>query len=182
MLNGSTQGMNKVQEICLIGILAAFNISSRIALSALPNIKPVTSIIIISVLLFGLAFGIKLTVVTTIVSNMILGMGLWTFFQILAWIVICVLTQIISEFYKYIKKKPPLIGMAFFSGCMGYVFGFVVSLEQFVLGGVGLFLTYYSSGLLFDTFHAGGNFVFYLMAAPLLMKIVAMKGISKNYE
>ena len=74
---------NKTREICLIGILSAVNIASRVALQALPNFKPVTSIIIISVLLFGLSFGIKLTVVTTIASNMILGMGTWTIFQIL---------------------------------------------------------------------------------------------------
>ena len=98
-LSGSIQQMGKIQEISLIGILAAVNIASRIALQALPNIKPVTSIIIISVLLFGLAFGIKLTLVTTLVSNMYLGMGIWTFFQILAWIVICLLTQCMTAFF-----------------------------------------------------------------------------------
>ena len=38
---------SKVKEISLIGILAAVNIASRIYLQFLPNIKPVTSIIII---------------------------------------------------------------------------------------------------------------------------------------
>lgn len=80
---------SKVKEISLIGILAAVNIASRIYLQALPNIKPVTSIIIISVMLFGLGFGVKLSIVTTVVSNLFLGMGTWTFFQILAWVVIC---------------------------------------------------------------------------------------------
>ena len=91
---------NKTREICLIGILSAVNIASRVALQALPNFKPVTSIIIISVLLFGLSFGIKLTVVTTIASNMILGMGTWTIFQILSWVVICLFTQCISDFIR----------------------------------------------------------------------------------
>ena len=69
---------SKVKEISLIGILAAVNIASRIYLQALPNIKPVTSIIIISVMLFGLGFGVKLSIVTTVVSNLFLGMGTWT--------------------------------------------------------------------------------------------------------
>ena len=64
---------SKVKEISLIGILAAVNIASRIYLQALPNIKPVTSIIIISVMLFGLGFGVKLSIVTTVVSNLFLG-------------------------------------------------------------------------------------------------------------
>ncbi len=163
--------LSKVQEISLIGILAAVNIASRIALQALPNFKPVTSIIIISVMIFGLAFGIQLTIVTTVVSNVFLGMGTWTFFQIFAWIIICLLTEILVDFYKKIKKDPSLLVMSIFAFLMGYVFGFIVSLEQLMIGGPGLFLAYYATGILFDTFHAVGNFCFYLVYAPILMKI-----------
>ena len=113
----------------------------------------------------------KLTLVTTLVSNMYLGMGLWTFFQILAWIVICLLTQCMGDFYRRRNKKPSLLVMAVFSLVMGYVFGLIVSLEQFVIGGLPLFIVYYSAGLLFDTFHAVGNFFFYLIGAPLLWKV-----------
>lgn len=163
--------MSKTREITIIGVLAATNIASRIALQSLPNIKPVTSIIIISVMIFGLSFGIKLTLVTTIVSNLFLGMGTWTFFQILAWIVICLLTQLLVDFYRMIHKEPNIILMAIFSALMGYVFGFVVSLEQFMIGGLGLFVSYYLAGIFFDTLHATGNFFFYLVCAPVLMKI-----------
>ena len=96
---------SKVKEISLIGILAAVNIASRIYLQALPNIKPVTSIIIISVMLFGLGFGVKLSIVTTVVSNLFLGMGTWTFFQILAWVVICLITQVLLDFLKKIHRN-----------------------------------------------------------------------------
>lgn len=174
---------NKTREICLIGILSAVNIASRVALQALPNFKPVTSIIIISVLLFGLSFGIKLTVVTTIASNMILGMGTWTIFQILSWVVICLFTQCISDFYKKINKAPPLLLMALYAFLMGYVFGFVVSLEQLIIGGPVWFGIYYAQGLLFDTFHAVGNFVFYLLCAPILMRLFKqeMSQYTKDY-
>ena len=94
---------SKVKEISLIGILAAVNIASRIYLQALPNIKPVTSIIIISVMLFGLGFGVKLSIVTTVVSNLFLGMGTWTFFQIL----------FLHFLYQSLSKKrgkPPVCG------------------------------------------------------------------------
>ena len=162
---------NKTREICLIGILSAVNIASRVALQALPNFKPVTSII--SVLLFGLSFGIKLTVVTTIASNMILGMGTWTIFQILSWVVICLFTQCISDFYKKINKEPPLLLMALYAFLMGYVFG----------GGLVWFGIYYAQGLLFDTFHAVGNFVFYLLCAPILMRLFKqeMSQYTKDY-
>lgn len=163
--------MSRVKEISLIGILAAVNIASRIVLQSLPNIKPVTSIIIISVMIFGLAFGIKLTIVTTLVSNIYLGMGIWTFFQILAWIVICLFTQILMDLFKKINREPNILIMAILAFLMGYVFGVIVSLEKFVIGGPSLFIVYYLAGLLFDTLHAVGNFFFYLICAPILMKI-----------
>lgn len=161
-----------VKEIALIGILAAVNIASRLFLQFLPNIKPVTAIIIISVMLFGLAFGLKLTIVTTIVSDVFLGLGLWTVFQILAWSVICLLTSLLMIPYRRKEHGPPLIPMAIYSAAMGFVFGFVVSFEQFVYGGWGLFIPYYIAGLSFDALHAGGNFFFYLICAPILMKVM----------
>lgn len=163
---------SKVKEISLIGILAAVNIASRIYLQALPNIKPVTSIIIISVMLFGLGFGVKLSIVTTVVSNLFLGMGTWTFFQILAWVVICLITQVLLDFLKKIHKEPKLFPMAIFSFFMGYIFGIVVSLEHYVRMVPSLYIVYYMAGLLFDTFHAVGNFCFYLICAPILMKVL----------
>lgn len=163
--------MNRVQEMCLIGVLAAVNVGSRLALQALPNFKPVTAIIIISVMIFGLAFGAKLALVTTLASGLFLGFGTFIPFQILAWIVICLLTQCLLDFYKKIHKEPQIIVMSIFAFFMGYVFGFIVSLEKLVLGGPSLFLVYYVSGLLFDTFHAAGNLVFFPICYPILSKV-----------
>ncbi|MDD8048615.1 MAG: hypothetical protein PHH04_03320 [Thomasclavelia sp.] len=172
--------MSRVKEISLIGILAAVNVSSRVFLQSLPNIKPVTSIIIISVMIFGLAFGVKLAVVTTVVSNLFLGMGTWTFFQILAWVVICLLTQIVVDLYHKFDKEPGLIFMSIFAFLMGYVFGFFVSLDALVIGGLGYFLAYITSGFLFDTLHACGNFGFYLLCAPIMIKLFKTKITTSN--
>lgn len=176
----NTIKLGRVQEIALIGILAAVNIASRVYLQALPNIKPVTSVIIISVFLFGLAFAAKLTIVTTIVSDLFLGFGLYTFFQILAWLVICLLSDTLATIAKKRQKMPPIFLMAIFAASMGYVFGFVVSLEKFMIGGPTMFWTYYLSGLTFDTLHAAGNFVFYIICAPIMIKTF-IRG-SKNLQ
>lgn len=176
----STIKLNKTQEIALIGLLSAVNIASRIFLQALPNFKPVTSIIIISVLVFGLLFAIKLSVVTTIVSNLFLGMGIWTFFQILAWVTICLITQLLADVFAKFNRKANIIFMAIFAFLMGYVFGFIVSLDKLMIGGPILFWTYYVSGLMFDTFHAVGNFVFYLACAPIINTVFVKR--SKQFK
>ena len=48
-----------------------------------------------------------------------------------------------------------------------------------LLYGSNLYIVYYISGLLFDTFHAIGNFAFYLICAPILMKLFK-KELSKS--
>lgn len=163
--------MSKIKEISLIGVLASVNIASRVALQSLPNIKPMTAILMISVMIFGLAFAIKLTIVTVLVSNLFLGLGIWTFFQIFAWIVIVLLTDFIVEIFRKRNKEPSLLMMASFAFVMGYVFGIVVSLEKLVIGGFSMYFVYYMSGLVFDTLHACGNFMFYFICAPFLLKI-----------
>ena len=115
-----------------------------------------------------------------IVSNIYLGMGIWTIFQILAWIVICLLTQIVIDFFKKFNKEPHLIVMAIFAFVMGYVFGFIVSMEKLVVGGPSLFIVYYLAGLFFDTLHAVGNFFFYLICAHMRIFAKEQKNAFKN--
>lgn len=158
----------KTREIALIGILSAFNIASRVTLQFLPNIKPVTSIIIMVSMIFGPTFGILVAVVTTIVSNMLLGMGTWTIFQILAWSVIALISGLLG---KGLKTLPPF-WMALFSAICGFVFGFFVSLDKLLTAGPGAFIAYYLGGLSFDLLHAIGNFAFYLICAPIFLPLI----------
>ncbi|MGL5766666.1 MAG: ECF transporter S component [Sarcina sp.] len=156
------------RQIALIGVLSAFNIASRVTLQFLPNIKPVTSIIIMVSLIFGPKFGVSVAVVTTIVSNMLLGMGPWTIFQILAWSMISLLAGFIGTKIS----KPKIFPMAIFSAVCGFIFGFFVSLDKLLIAGPFAFITYYIGGLSFDLLHAIGNFAFYLMCAPIFIPLL----------
>ncbi|WP_297522799.1 ECF transporter S component [uncultured Clostridium sp.] len=158
----------KTREIALIGMLSAFNIASRVTLQFLPNIKPVTSIIIMVSIIFGPTFGIAVAVVTTIVSNMLLGMGTWTIFQILAWSMIALLAGLLGKGLRTL----PIFWMALFSAICGFIFGFFVSLDKLLIAGPGAFLAYYFAGLSFDMLHAIGNFAFYLICAPIFIPIL----------
>jgi len=53
--------------------------------------------------------------------------------------VICVLTDLLAEMFRKMHKDPPLVFMACFALMMGYVFGFVVSLDHLLMGGGGTF-------------------------------------------
>ena len=88
------------QGIAIIAVLVGINVISRVYLQFLPNIKPVTSIIILTVLVFGWRFGTIVAVLTVCVSNMILGWGIWSLGQIISWGFVATLTYFLAPHLK----------------------------------------------------------------------------------
>lgn len=166
-------------DIAIIGLLSAFNIASRMLLQFAPNIKPVTSVIIISAMVLGFRYSFYINVVTVLVSGMMLGLGTFIPFQILAWSIIGGLASCLHKNRLY--KKIPIGFMALFSAISGFIFGFFVSLDKFFIAGPYAFWIYYLQGLSFDLLHTAGNFFFYLVCAPILIKILERE-IEKRKE
>ena len=107
---------------------------------------------------------------TLVVSNLILGFGLWTLPQIVAYAMCLVVVQVSVTLIPLIRLTLWIqIGIA---GLLGYLYGFIVSLGMAVIGslnGLG-FWAYYLSGLLFDTYHVIGNLVFYPIVVLVLQQ------------
>jgi energy-coupling factor transport system substrate-specific component len=156
--------MKPVNRIALIGLLTAVNVASRVYLQFLPNIKPVTTIIILATIAFGLMFGIKLAVTTVLVSGIIFGLGIAALFQIIAWCMIVLFTSMLNR----VVTSHKIIIFAVWSFLCGYIFGFFVSLDKLFISPT-FFLTYYLNGLTFDTLHAVGNLVFYPICYAALL-------------
>lgn len=158
----------KTKKLAIIGILSALCIASRIALEALPNIKPVTSIIFIASIILGSSYGISISTVTTLVSGLYLGLGTYIPFQILAWAIISLIGGTIGKLFK----KPNVFIMAILCGFFGFLYGFFVSLDKLFIAGIYGFLSYYIAGLPFDLLHAIGNVIFYTILYPVLVPIL----------
>ena len=158
--------MSKAQRISLVALLSSICTVSRVTLTFLPNIKPVTSIIIIVSSLYGPSLGIEVAVVTTLLSNTLLGMGPWTLYQIVAWSLIALLSGLLGK-TKIGKDQHTQQALSVLAA---YLFGFVVSLEKLLYSTPQAFLIYYISGLYFDSLHAIGNLIFY----PICHKIITI--------
>src|SRR5690606_4197621 len=113
----------------------------RIAISFIPNVQPVTSVIILCGLFLGPFAGIILAILVTFVSNMILGTGIWTIWQIISWGIIAVISGIMGKTIKHI----PFYVIVIFSIFCGYFYGFIVSLTNYQITGQG-FMAYYLVG------------------------------------
>ncbi|CAM3304638.1 ECF transporter S component [Sporolactobacillus spathodeae] len=155
------------RKIALISLLAALSIVGRIYMSSIPNVQPSTVIIILTGFVFGARFGLTLALLTAIGSDLVLGFGLFTFMQVMAWGVIGLLSGFLARF----RTKIPMVMMACYALACGYLYGFVVSLNM-LIGGVPSFIAYWIMGLPFDTYHALGNFVFYILLSPILIRML----------
>jgi len=159
-------------KITLLALLAALAIIGRLALVTLPNVQPVTAIIIISGLLMGPISAILLALLVVFLSNMILGMGIWTIWQIFSWSLIGLLSGLLGKFFKNI----PLYIIIIYAVFCGYLYGFIISLTTYQISG--FFWPYYLAGLPFDTNHAIGNGIIIALLYPSISYL--LKKYAKN--
>lgn len=149
-------------KITIIALLAAMAIAGRYIFQFIPNVQPVTAIIIICGIILGPLSAFLLTIVTTFLSNILLGMGIWTIWQIVSWGIIGIFIGWISKIFRSI----PIYMIVLYAFVSGYFYGFVMSLTSYQISGH--FWPYYLAGLPFDTSHAIGNAVFILLLFPIM--------------
>ncbi|WP_099221434.1 ECF transporter S component [Listeria costaricensis] len=157
------------KSITLMAILVALTVAGRLVFAFIPNVQPVTSLVLIVTLLLGGRYGLIHATLVMLVSNLLLGFGFWTIGQILGYAVIVGITAwLIRPRFAQI----PLIVMALYAAFCGYLYGFIQAVMQAPLYGGDYFGVYYLAGLGFDTLHASGNFLFYLILAPILIPLL----------
>lgn len=178
MLRNKSVEKLSIQRITLLAFLTALCQVSRQLLQFLPNVQPVTVILIILTLTLGISDALIVAVLSILLSNMTLGMGVWTIAQIVSFFVVVLVTGLVI---KPMFKKVPFALMVFYAGFTGYLYGFIISLIQAPFFGIQNFWVYYASGIPFDTMHAVGNIGFYLILAPILFPLLK-KFLNKYYS
>ncbi|WP_100010765.1 ECF transporter S component [Lentibacillus sediminis] len=149
-------------KLTLLALLAAMAVAGRFAFAFMPNVQPVTSIIIICGLFLGPLAAVILALLTTFLSNVFLGMGIWTIWQVVSWSIIGLLSGFLGKW----PAKLPFWFLVVFAVLSGYFYGFIVSLSTYQIAGQ--FWPYYLAGLPFDTSHAIGNAAFMVLLYPVV--------------
>ena len=144
-----------IREITLFGMLAAVTFGAKWVMAALPNIEPVS----LMVMIFGAVFGWKaLFPVAVYVTAEILfyGLGPWNINYLYVWPLLAALSALMR------KMRHPL-GWAMLSGMFGLLFGALCAPVDVVIGGFGYAVSKWVSGIPFDLTHCAGNFVIALI-------------------
>lgn len=153
------------RHLAMLSILIALCYIGRVVFQAIPNVQPMTAILLILTLQLGVADGLIVTTLSLVLTNMIMGMGPWTFAQLGTFAVIIIFTGLVMR--PLYQRKCKLL-FVIFAFMVGIIYGFVISLVDYHIYGMTNFWAYYTYGLPFDLAHAAGNAGFYLILEPIL--------------
>ena len=158
------------REAALIALLAAVASATRVLFAALPNIQPVTLLILMIGLHLGARRATAVAMLTALISNMALGHGPWTFYQALAWACVGSSAAVLRPLLvNWDGTKVRISTMAVLAFIWGFLFDWIVSLSALALyQSFEAFLTFIIAGLIFDALHAVGNVLFTIWLAPSL--------------
>lgn len=180
-MNTSSDYFN-VKRIALLAILTAFITVGRVAfaLPILPNIQPMTALLILIALNIGVIDGLVVSVLSMLLTNLMISMGPWTLFQMLSFAVIILITGILKYFYSFGSLRNRLF-FSIWALLAGYIYGFIISILSYYLYGMSNFVVYYLNGLPFDTLHGVGNLIFFLILEPILVPIIRKRFASISH-
>jgi len=141
-------------------MLGALTFGAKVAMAGLPNIEPVS----LMVMLFAVAFGLKglyPVYLYVLMEILLYGVNLWNLNYLYIWAVLF--------FGAYaMRKLKSSLWFALLSGLFGLAFGLLCSPVYMVIGGFSYGIRWWLAGFAFDIPHAIGNLVIAaLLFAPL---------------
>lgn len=162
----------KAERIVKLALIIGIAVIGRLLFQPLPNVQPVTVIIMLVTLYFGLIDGLIVSAGSILISNIFMGMGPWTIGQIISFCVVVVLTYLLLKpIYAKQWKSRRYYGVLV-ALLMGLVYGLIISVFDVWFYKINHFWVYYLNGLSFDLMHAVGNSAFYFVLEPILSKIL----------
>ena len=139
-----------LREVVLFGVLGALTFALQVVMGPLPNIEPVSLL----VLLFAAVFGWKClypVYVFVMMEILFYGLGLWNINYLYIWAVPALAGVVL-------RKMEGSLGWALVSGVFGLAFGALCGIVDLFIGGWAYALTKWASGIPFDLLHCAGNF------------------------
>ena len=161
----SSKSLITVRDIALFGVLGGLTFAAKLVMSGLPNIEPVS----LMVMLFAVTFGRKCIYPTFVyvgLEILVYGINLWNIYYLYVWLILALAA------YCLRKQQEPLV-WAVLSGAFGLMFGALCGITDiFVLGGIAPAVAKWTSGILFDVIHCGFNFVIALLLFNPMRKLM----------
>jgi energy-coupling factor transport system substrate-specific component len=163
-------GGRDVRRLALVAGLAAAATAGRVVFAAIPSVKPVTVIVLVTGAVLGARAGFAVGALTPLLSNMVLGQGAWTPGQMALWGAAGLVGAALAPLCR---SRSGLAAVGF---VWGWVFGWGMNLWELATFGpevdVDTWLARAGTSAWFDAAHAVGNIVFALTVGPPLVRLL----------
>jgi len=146
----------KVKNIVLFGLLGALIFVLKFAMAGLPNIEPVTLLVMVYASVFNRQSWYPISIYI-VLEMLIYGFGLWTIGYCYIWFILALISVAI------IPKIKNRWCIATIAGLFGLLFGALYIPIYIIYGGIEYAIAWWIAGLSFDAIHAAGNFVIVLL-------------------
>lgn len=143
------------REVAVLGLLSALLFGAKMAMAPLPNIEPVSLLILVYAAVLGLRALIPVYVYA-LLEIFTWGFGYWSACYLYVWAVLALAACLLR------RMESPL-GWALLSGGFGLCFGGLCALTYWAAGGWAYALSWWISGIPFDLLHGAGNFAMALV-------------------
>lgn len=150
--------------MALFGILGGMTFAAKMAMAFLPNIEPVS----LMVMLFAVTFGRKAVYpiyVYVLLEFAVYGINLWSINYLYVWLVLAACSWAL-------RGMESRLGWALLAATFGLMFGALCAPVYLVTGGLGFAISWWISGIPYDLLHCVGNFVIVLVLFPSLRKLM----------
>lgn len=161
----------RILELTVFALLGALMFGAKMALAVIPNVEPVSLLILVYAAVFGRKALYPLYVYVML-EFLIWGFGLWNINYLYVWLVLLVLALIFRG-----MESP--WGWAILSGAFGLAFGLLCAPVYCISGGWAFGLSWWISGIPFDAVHCVGNFLSTLVLRKPLVRVLS--AMQKRY-
>ena len=156
---------NRLVLLSLFAMYGGLMYVSKYIMEGLPNIHPLTMLIVT----FTVVYGIKALIpiyVYVFIDGLYEGFNLWWMPYLYLWAVQCLITLLIP---RRIPDKIAAVVYPLLCAILGLSFGVMYAPAQAIMFKYSFEQTiaWISSGLVFDLLHMGGNFAMGLLVLPL---------------
>ena len=165
------QKMSSGSDLILLIFLGAFAVSGRVLLDPIPNVQPVTVIVLLAGIHFGAPRVVALAVAVALCSNVLLGHGLWSLYQAAGWSAVGIVGATLSN-RLYVDGRIAIHALAVLAVVTAFAFDWIVSLSALHSLSSEVFLVYLMAGIPYDLLHAAGNVAFVAWLANPLSEIM----------
>ena len=146
--------------MALFGVLGALTFALQVAMAPLPNIEPVSLLVMIYAVVFGWK-SLYPVYIFVMMEILFYGISTWNVYYLYVWTVLVFAAMLMRG------TKHPL-AWALLGAVYGLFFGALCGIVDIFIGGFSYAAAKWVSGIPFDLLHCGGNFAMALiMFKPL---------------